>query len=90
MDNVSSKICEYEYDGDPNGALHFLGTLAETQPWRNPADRGLVHVTASSIADDAAPITAIVGRKAVRWASQNERGQFVQIELIGSRLAPTA
>lgn len=54
----------YDHDFDENGLLYYLGSCAKKISYSNPAEEGLVIVTASPpVARKSAPITAVAGRK---------------------------
>jgi hypothetical protein len=42
-------LLDFSHDFDENGVLYHIGTKAYMQPWKNPATRGLVRVTSSSV-----------------------------------------
>jgi hypothetical protein len=53
----------YKYsnvDFDMAGVMYAIGTYGGTVKWTNPADRGDVRITASSVAKDSKPLPAIV------------------------------
>ena len=62
-----------------DGIIYHLATKGKTQPWCNPHDAGIVTVTAASIHDDS-PVSAVVGRTAVRCVSRPEEKQWFSVK----------
>jgi len=88
---------------DENGILYYIGTRGYTKPWENPMEIGEVNVTMSSIKEDSAPASSIVGRTPVKCATQEgkeptstdekdrekERGEWVLIDFKKRMVRPT-
>ncbi|KMS93883.1 hypothetical protein BVRB_026960, partial [Beta vulgaris subsp. vulgaris] len=79
----------YESDFDTKGILYFFGTCGGTEAWRNPHDLGVVSVTSSSQQSDSNPISAVVGRTAVRCVSQPSPNQWFVIDFLEHSIIPT-
>ena len=74
---------------DSNGILFFLGTQGNTEAWQNPALRGHVEVTYSSLNDSSQPVTSIVGREAVRIVSTEAENQWFAVDFKGRAICPS-
>jgi len=68
---------KYLRDWDRNGILYYLGTHQGQTAWENPADKGLVEVTLSSIAEDNDPEHCRASN-AVAWASDERAPPHVR------------
>ena len=79
----------YESDFDTNGVFYNLGTQRGQTTWTNPAKRGLVRVTSSSILEQGAALDAIVGRSVVRCVTKNIPNSWIAVEIEGQKIAPT-
>ncbi len=79
-------------DMDKRGVLYWLGSMQKTTVWQNPAERGLVRVTMSSLQSDSKPASFLVGRTAVRCVtkagSPTAPASFV-VDLLERRVRPT-
>ena len=80
----------YQYDLDHNGVLYAIATDRHSHPWRNPAENHRVAVTASSILEDSAPLSAIVGLDVVRCVTQPRPQSWIALDLIDKTLLLTA
>lgn len=73
-------------DLDTNGILYALGSIGGTMEWKNPADRGLVRITASSLMEDSASANAVVGRDVVRCVTKPENNAFFIIDFVTNHI----
>jgi len=79
----------YSEDFDSNGVIYYFGTNFGSGSWSNPAELGLLKVTSSSLMNDSCPVSAAVGREAVRCVSQPIPNQWFMIDLLDHTLVPT-
>jgi hypothetical protein len=86
---TTAQTFAYRGDFDTNGILYHLGTVSGAQPYQNPALRGAVTVTASSVAADSQPASAVAGRQTVRFTTLAQPGSWVQVDLGNLRVRPT-
>ena len=86
----SSDHFVYRYDLDQNGLLYSIATERHTQPWRNPAESRRVAVTASSVLEDSAPLSAVVGLDVVRCVTQPRPNSWMALDLLDKTLILTA
>jgi hypothetical protein len=84
-----SRVFTYQSDFDTQGILFHLGSSGGTQPYQNPVLRGVVAVSASSVADDSLPAHAIVGRDTVRFTTRAVAGSWVQVDFADARVRAT-
>lgn len=70
-----------DHDFDRNGFFYFLGTCAYTQPWVNPALRGLVTVTSSSRPADSLQPWGALNRTPGRCVTQSKPDSFFEFDL---------
>jgi hypothetical protein len=66
----SAGLFTYSSDFDKNGIIWALATCHGTRPWVNPMDAGLLRIHASSIMEDSAPLSSLVGRDLVRCVTK--------------------
>eukprot|EP01083_Nonionella_stella_P306502 1073693_1 len=76
-----SKNFIYSSDFDQNGLLFSLGCQGARSGYNNPAELGIVVVSASSIMSDSQPLSALVGRTTTRCLTQPQRGAWMCIDL---------
>jgi hypothetical protein len=81
----------YKTDFDDNGILYWLGTNQYQQPWRNPAETGLVLVQSVPLAEQpkSEPCSAIVGRSVVRCVTLPNREGWFMIDFQRWWIKPT-
>eukprot|EP01012_Entosiphon_sulcatum_P050643 TRINITY_DN69537_c0_g1_i1.p1 TRINITY_DN69537_c0_g1~~TRINITY_DN69537_c0_g1_i1.p1 ORF type:complete len:567 (-),score=80.97 TRINITY_DN69537_c0_g1_i1:73-1773(-) len=81
---VTGTVFPYKKDFDQNGVLHWIGCNYGTAPYRNPADLGLITVTASSC-EYGTPANAIQhassAEKHRTFMSQNLPGSWLEVHL---------
>ncbi|MES1911421.1 MAG: hypothetical protein MHM6MM_003850 [Cercozoa sp. M6MM] len=65
-------------DFGTTGILYHLATLDDE--YKNPADAGLVTVTASSLGDRVESLNPLVGRKTARVVTKSESDAWLQVE----------
>eukprot|EP00475_Leptophrys_vorax_P022175 TRINITY_DN30176_c0_g1_i1.p1 TRINITY_DN30176_c0_g1~~TRINITY_DN30176_c0_g1_i1.p1 ORF type:complete len:1071 (+),score=235.80 TRINITY_DN30176_c0_g1_i1:49-3213(+) len=82
---------EFVYSGDFDGLgiVHFLGTNFGLESWRNPVDRGLVKVRASSLEKDSVDVSALVGLKPVRLVTKGDANSWFEIDFSPRSICPT-
>ena len=69
----------FDWKGSPmdkSGILYYFGTNFGKQTWSNPSISGLVSCTASSLAKDSQPVTALTGREVVRLVTNPEANSW--------------
>lgn len=87
----STQVFKYRSDFDQSGILYWLATGGYTRPWSNPAESGLVRLTASSLNEDSEPLSAIVGQAVVRCVTQPTQDQWMALDFGPYKLIqPTA
>eukprot|EP00456_Euglypha_rotunda_P081591 TRINITY_DN7975_c0_g1_i10.p1 TRINITY_DN7975_c0_g1~~TRINITY_DN7975_c0_g1_i10.p1 ORF type:complete len:2203 (+),score=340.71 TRINITY_DN7975_c0_g1_i10:827-6610(+) len=86
---------------DENGILYFIGTRGYTKPWENPMEMGEVTVTMSTMKEDSAAPSSIVGRTPVKCATlegkeptdekekKKEKGEWVIIDFKKRMVRPS-
>ena len=80
----------YQYDLDQSGVLYAIATERHTQPWQNPVDSRRVAVSSSSLLDDSAPLSAVVGQDVVRCVTQPRPHSWIALDLLDKTLLLTA
>ena len=80
----------YQYDLDHHGLIYAIATDRHSHPWRNPADSRRVAVTASSLLEDSAPLSAVVGLDVVRCVTQPRPHSWMALDLLDKTLLLTA
>lgn len=85
----AGKVFAYTSDFDTNGVMYYLGSRGKTQAFSNPCLAGLVAVTCSGLANDSEPVSAAVGREAVRCVSKPVKNSWFCFELKNVMLHPT-
>ena len=73
--------------GDTGIIAHLAGRPG--QPYRNPAEAGLITVRASSVMSDSAPPSAVVGNEVVRFCTRSLANSWVEVDFGQYRVAPT-
>ena len=80
----------YDFDGDTNGVLHWLGTMGNTARWSNPHDIDVVRAHASSVQWGAYDLGQLVGRATSVFSTKSEPNSWVMVDLGAEyRLCPT-
>ena len=87
---ASSSHFVHRFDLDQNGLLYAIATERLTQPWRNPAESRRVAVTASSVLEDSAPLSAVVGLDVVRCVTQPRPNSWICLDLLDKTLVLSA
>jgi len=82
---------KYQYDFDSNGLFYWIGSSGKRDPWKNPADAGLVKVTSSALAVSPPSVSAnaLCGRATVRCVSLPKPNQWFCVDLLHRRIQPT-
>lgn len=86
-------ILDLNHDGvdfGNSGLFYNLGTNFKRDKWKNPAERGIVKVTASSLCPDSEKASAVVGRTVVRCVTKPHEDSWFCVDLREFRLFPTA
>jgi len=74
---------------DQRGLIYFLGTENGKKQFQNPAETGFIKVGASSIAENCEPISCLVGRDLVRFATLNANNQWISFDFKKYKISPT-
>lgn len=70
------------------GVFNHLGTVGGTEPWQNPATRGLVEVVSTTVVSNSNANTAILGRSLVRCVTKPEQDAYFQVNLKNHEVVP--
>lgn len=79
----------YISDMDENGIIYFLGCRNGTAPFQNPMTLGIVEVTVARVKADSAPVSAVVGREAVRCLCNDMHNGWFCIDFKRYLVRPT-
>ena len=85
-------VGQFDYRGGPDfGSTGIIAHLAGLpgERYTNPAEAGLITVTASSLAPDSSPPSAVLGNEVVRFVTRAAPNSWVQFDFGQYRVAPT-
>lgn len=88
-DPTGSESFVYQEDFDGNGIVSFLATSGGRELYLNPAVRGRLGVTSSSIMSDSMPATAAVGNETVRCVTKPLRDSWFEFDFKDITIQPT-
>jgi len=79
---ASSQLLTFPYTGHDcrDGIIWWLATSGGSRPWTNPAEAGLVRVSASTLNEDSEPVSAVVGTAVVRCVTKPIPDQWFAID----------